>query len=58
VPEIKIISVEGYLRALGLACLEAAREPRVRPLLFPLLLIAPKTILELRRAEQRSRLAA
>ena len=53
VPEIKIISVEGYLRALGLACQEAADEPRVRPLLFALLLLAPKTILELRRAARQ-----
>ena len=45
-----MISIENYLRALGLACIEAAGEPRVRPLLLALLLIAPKTIAELRRS--------
>jgi hypothetical protein len=45
--------------ALASACLEAAREPRVRALLFWLLLLAPRTMLELRRAErQRERLLA
>jgi hypothetical protein len=41
--------IENYLRALGLACLEAADKPRMRPLLFAVLLLAPKTIAELRR---------
>jgi hypothetical protein len=41
------MSIEGYLRALGLACLEGADEPRVRPLLFRLLLLVPKTLCEL-----------
>jgi hypothetical protein len=59
VPETKVMSIEGYLHALGNACLEAAATPRVRPLLFMLLLRAPKTIAELWRAErQRARLAA
>jgi hypothetical protein len=45
VSESKVSSVEHYLHALGSACVEAAREPR--PLLFMLLLVAPRTIAEL-----------
>jgi hypothetical protein len=56
--EIKVSSVEGYLHALGTACLEAAREPRVRGLLFRVLLLAPRTLCELRQAELERRLAA
>jgi hypothetical protein len=54
---IKTPSVENYLRALSAACREAADEPRVRPLLFALLLIAPRTLWQL-AAEQRRRLVA
>jgi hypothetical protein len=42
-----------YLRELRTACHEAADDPRLRPLLFRLLLIAPRSICELRRAERR-----
>ena len=37
-------TVERYLRQLGLAYLEAADDPKVRPLLFALLLLAPRTL--------------
>jgi hypothetical protein len=50
-PEIKMSSVECYLHALARACEEAAREPKVRALLFMLLLRGPRTLCELRRAE-------
>ena len=58
--ESKVSSIEHYLHALARACEEAAAEPKVRPLLFALLLLAPRTILELRRADRREtrRLAA
>ena len=55
--EIRVSSVEAYLRALSAACREAADEPQVRPLLFALLLIAPRTLWQL-AAEQRRRVAA
>jgi hypothetical protein len=45
---------------LAKACEEAADEPRVRPLLFKLLLAAPLTLAQLVRAERQAerRLAA
>ena len=46
--------VENYLRALGLACIEAASKPRVRALLVMLLLRAPRTLCELARTERRA----
>jgi hypothetical protein len=52
VPEIKISSVEHYLCGLSAACREAADTPRVRPLLFLLLLRAPRTLCELVRAQR------
>ena len=52
--ETKVSSVEHYLRALAAACAEAAREPRVRALLFMLLLRAPRTLCELARTERRA----
>ena len=54
-PETRMSSVEGYLRGLASACREASREPQVRALLLRLLLIAPSTILELRRVERLAR---
>ena len=58
--DTEISGVEHYLHALAKACEEAADTPRVRPLLFLLLLAAPRTLCELRRAEQQRarRLAA
>jgi len=49
-----------YLHSLAKACEEAADEPRVRPLLFKLLLAAPLTLAQLVRAERQAerRLAA
>ncbi len=41
-----------YLRARGTACYEAADYPRLRPLLFRLLELAPKTIRDLEQAAQ------
>lgn len=45
-------TVAAYLHGLAHACLEAASNPRVRPLLFALLPRAPRTLCELRRAER------
>ena len=58
--ETKVSSIEAYLHALAKACEEAADTPRVRPLLFLLLLRAPRTLCELVQAERREarRLAA
>lgn len=42
-----------YLRELGSACREAADDARLRPLLFRLIELAPKTIFELQQAERR-----
>jgi hypothetical protein len=50
--------VSTYLHALEKACIEGAREPRVRALLFMLLLRAPRTLLQIAADEQRARLAA
>lgn len=49
-------TVATYLRQLGQACIEAANDPRVRPLLFRVLLIAAQTIAQL--ARERKRVAA
>ena len=56
--EIKVTSVEQYLRALGSACPEAATTPKVRPLLFALLLVAPRTLLQIAAEQRARRLAA
>jgi hypothetical protein len=53
-----VTSVEQYLRALGSACLEAATTPKVRPLLFALLLVAPRTLLQIAAEQRARRLAA
>ena len=60
VSESKVSSVEHYLRALSAACREAADDAKLRPVLFLLLTVAPKTICELLRAERQAarRLAA
>jgi hypothetical protein len=49
-------TVERYLLALARSCIEAAANPRVRGLLFALLLRAPRTIAQLGR--ERKRVAA
>lgn len=43
-------SSEAYLRSLAYACLEAAGNPQVRPLLYALLMRAPGTLRALCRA--------
>jgi len=48
-------TVENYLRGLASACLEAAREPRVRALFFLVLLRAPRTLLQIAADERRAR---
>jgi hypothetical protein len=58
VSEIRMISVEGYLYQLGLACLEGATAPETRPLLLAVLQIAPRIIAELQREARRARMAA
>jgi hypothetical protein len=52
----KPASIEAYLHALARACLEGATNPRVRGLLFALLLRAPSTLAQLGR--ERRRIAA
>lgn len=47
-------SVESYLYVPDRACIEGAANPRVRSLLFALLLIAPQTIAQLRREARRT----
>ena len=42
-----------YLHELGRACHDAADDARLRPLLFRLIELAPKTIFELQQAERR-----
>jgi hypothetical protein len=43
----KTPTVAGYLRSLAQACLEGATNPRVRPLLCGVLLIAPSNVLQI-----------
>jgi len=49
--------ISAYLRALGLLCFEVSRDRRLLPLFVRIIALAPGTIAELRRGDQR-RIAA